>query len=55
MKKVINFLLSNRMYMILVLLLTAYLVHKQNYPMALVNFGLFILLALKYDRTRSNK
>ena len=55
MKKVIDFLLSDRLYMILVLLSTAYFAHKQNYPTAVVSFGLFILLALRYDRTRSDK
>ncbi len=55
MKKVIDFLLSDRLYMILVLLSAGYLVAKGSYSWATVQFGLFILLALRYDRTRSNK
>ena len=55
MRKVIDFLLSDRLYMILVLLSAGYLVAKGSYSWATVQFGLFILLALRYDRTGSDK
>jgi hypothetical protein len=47
MKKISDFLLSDKVYMIFILLYTAYSVYKEKYPFAVILFGLFIIIALK--------
>jgi hypothetical protein len=52
MKKLFDFIYSDGLYMILVLLSAGYLVTKGSYGWATIQFGLFILIALKIN---SNK
>jgi hypothetical protein len=44
MKKVINYLFSDKMYFIAVALTGAYFVHKGNYPMAYMELVLVMVL-----------
>jgi hypothetical protein len=55
MKTVIKFLLSEKVYMILVLFLTSYCVEKHKYSLAIIEFGLFILIALKISLNNNKK
>ena len=44
MKKLINYLFSDKMYFITVALTGAYFVHKGNYPMAYMELVLVMIL-----------
>lgn len=49
MKKLLNYLFSDKMYFILVVLSGAYFVHRGNYTMAFIELVLIMLL-LKKDK-----
>jgi hypothetical protein len=49
MKKLLNYLFSDKMYFILVVLSGAYFVHRGNYTIAFMELVLIMLL-LKKDR-----
>lgn len=49
MKKMINYLFSNKMYFIAVALTGAYFVHKGNYPMAYMELVLVMIILQNKD------
>lgn len=50
MKKLLNYLFSDKMYFILVVLSGAYFVHRGNYTIAFMELVLIIMLLLKKDK-----
>jgi hypothetical protein len=50
MKKLLNYLFSDKMYFIAVVLSGAYFVHRGNYPIAFMELVLIIMLLLKKDK-----
>jgi hypothetical protein len=47
MKKIINYLFSDKVYIIVVALTGAYFVHKGNYPIAYMELVVLVMLLLK--------
>ena len=50
MKKLLNYLFSDTMYLIAVVLSGAYFVHRGNYTIAFMELVLIIMLLLKKDK-----